>query len=122
MQVWDHRIAAEGGRRIDLEHPARFRMQLAHGQFRRLDFFQDGHRAFIIGAAFLGQADRPRGAVEKPCPEPVFEPSDQFADRRRRDAQVAGRSGKSPTVYRADKHRHFTVPVHIASQTAHLVK
>src|SRR5258708_7252448 len=100
-------VAERGGQR-DLQRAARLDLARADGGIRLLYLGEQARAGVVIGRALVGEVKAAGGAVDKAHAEPRFQRGQSPADDRRRQAQLAGSSGKAARTDDPREHRHFT--------------
>jgi hypothetical protein len=106
---------------VDPQCSARRRLQRAGDVIGLLDIGENLNAAVVIDPPDFGEADLPRGALEQPCTEPVFECLDVIAHHRRRHVEPATRGREAAIVHHPDKGRQTGQPVHSTLRLSTLI-
>ena len=97
---------------IDPQCAARRRMALADRQFRLFHIHQDAGAALIKGIPLFRGGKLPRGSVQQPHTQTIFQSPDLFADGRRGQFQRPRGTGKAALFHNLGEDRHFSGSIH----------
>ncbi len=126
LQIGRHQRAdmqpAEADGCRDHEPPARPGAFAFGRAFGLLDIGEDAPGPFQVARAGVGQGHRPRGPLQQPRTETLFQRRDQPRHRRRRQLKLARRRREPLQVGDRDKGLHGVDPVHAIISYIAIVK
>ena len=112
-QQRDQALDPEGGRGVDPQQPARLTPVLAQPRLQLHHVAQQHRHPVAIGRPLARQRQRPRRPAQQGDAQPLLQPRDRPAHRRRRQPQRLGRIGEAPLA------RHHQERLDVAQPVIH---